>query len=199
MNTLDCFKIWIGIKAHFTSEYDYIKYQGKISVSVEALEKRNDKTIFTRLAKKYTETEFTNLLIFNFIDGKISWIGDVTSEEAQAIYVKHQKIIDSMTYVFKKECDELFANVSNPNEIIMVNSGNYPLLLTKYLHGEISIESICILNNIVNFMDMWNKKITDTIQWPDLYRKITKFSCFFPTDVIKFKNILKEVLQKTNK
>ena len=42
---------------------------------------------------------------------------------------------------------------------------------------------------------MWDKKITDTIRWPDFRRKCEKYASFLPQDVVKFKLILKKVLE----
>lgn len=195
MEILDCYKTYLGIKLHFTTDYDYVKYSGKINASLDSFESRNDKMMFIKLAKKYSKIELIHFLIFNFVEGSThEWVGDLLSEEADEIYKKHQKIIESMSYHFRIQCEYLFMNNASPNELLLIRNGNYPILLTKLLHKEISMETFCILNKLLNFMDSWNKKIVDTVQWPMLYTKVQKFSCFFPSDMVKYKNILKEVV-----
>jgi hypothetical protein len=62
-------------------------------------------------------------------------------------------------------------------------------------YGNVSIETVCILNDIMNFLPMWSKKITDDVVWPTYKRKIEKYTPFIHYDKQKFKNILKESLR----
>jgi hypothetical protein len=34
----------------------------------------------------------------------------------------------------------------------------------------------------MNFLPVWNKKIADTIQWPNVYRKYVKYAPFLQFD-----------------
>ncbi len=77
-----------------------------------------------------------------------------------------------------------------------MTNGDYPVLLTKALRKEIQIETLCLLNNILNFFPMWAFKIDDTIRWP-VYKKIAlKYASFLPQDSVKYKLILKKVLDE---
>jgi hypothetical protein len=96
--------------------------------------------------------------------------------------------------VFENDCKSVFENVNDPNEVLKTD-GDYPVLLTKALRKEISIETLVILNKILNFFPMWDKKITDTIRWPDFRRKCEKYASFLSQDEIKYKLILKRILQ----
>jgi len=83
--------------------------------------------------------------------------------------------------------------VKNPNDILKTNGG-YPLLLTKTLRGEISMETLCLLNSILNFLPMWDKNIAEDVRWPEFRRKMVKYAAFLPKDVVKYKLILKKVI-----
>jgi hypothetical protein len=134
------------------------------------------------------------LFVFNYIETDSVWIGDYTTIEAESNYKKHQKIIESMSYIFERDCNLLFSGISNPNELLLVRGGNYPILLNKSLQKVIEIETLCILNNILKFLPDWNKKITDTVQWPSIYTKTLKLSSFLPKDMVKYELILKKIL-----
>jgi hypothetical protein len=75
-----------------------------------------------------------------------------------------------------------------------VTTGDYPILLTKALRKEISPETLIVLNKILNFLPMWNRKIADTIRWPDYEMKLTKYASFLMFDDVKYKLILKKVI-----
>ena len=83
----------------------------------------------------------------------------------------------------------------NPNELLKTD-GDYPILLTKALRKEIQIETLCILNQILGFLPMWTKKITDTIRWPVYRQKMIKYTAFLPQDTVKYKLILKKVIEQ---
>jgi hypothetical protein len=102
--------------------------------------------------------------------------------------------MQSLSYTFENDCKNLFNRVENGNSLIIVNDGEHPILLKKTLQKGIEIETFCILAKILGFLPMWKKKIDDTIIWPDFYLKTTKYTCFLPQDIVKYKLLLKKVL-----
>ena len=49
----DAYKTYLALKRHFTSDYDYFKYNGKVRAGVESFLKRNDKFFFRKLITSY--------------------------------------------------------------------------------------------------------------------------------------------------
>jgi hypothetical protein len=47
------------------------------------------------------------------------------------------------------------------------------------------------LNQVLKFLPYWNRKITDTIRYPDIAKKIVKYTAFLPMDEVKYRNIIK--------
>ena len=118
-------------------------------------------------------------------------------EEAVKRYNKHKKVLQSLSYTFESDCKKLFAD-GNPNDLIRTN-GEYPKLLTMALQRDITVETLCILNSVLNFFPMWSSKISDTIRWPEFRTKVLKFTAFLPRDVVKYKMILKKLLNENTK
>jgi hypothetical protein len=79
--------------------------------------------------------------------------------------------------------------------MLVVDDGQYPLLLKNVMYNTIAIETLVILNDIMNFFPMWDKKISDTIVWPSMRKKFLKYTPFIDYDKNKFKSILKEILK----
>jgi hypothetical protein len=84
------------------------------------------------------------------------------------------------------------------NDTLIVHDGEYPILLQKLLHNEISLETICILNKILNFLPSWDKKINDTIHYPNVSRRIKKYTPFIQFESTKYKIILKKEYDANN-
>ena len=80
--------------------------------------------------------------------------------------------------------------------MLMVENGQYPILLKKVMQKIIAVETLVILNDIMNFFPMWDKKIADTIVWPTMRKKFVKYKPFIDYDKKKFIEILKEKIKE---
>jgi hypothetical protein len=195
MTGYEAFGLYESLKLHFTKDtYDYFKYNGKTNISVQSFENRKDKYFFYKLSRKYTNKEdLIDFLVANFIQNEKVWIGSLLSEDADVAYRQRQKTIQSLSYTFENDCRKMFEELDNPN-VALATNGDYPMLLTKTLRKEITLESLCLLNMILKFLPMWENKIDDTIRWPEYRRKIVKYTAFLPQDSVKYKLILKKVI-----
>ena len=126
----------------------------------------------------------------------VKWIGEISNETGEANYKKWQKRTQSLTYHFESDIMSLFEKVPSPNVLLKINQGNFPMLLQELMEGNICIETMCILNDLMNFIPMWDKKIDDDIIYPTWRRRIVKYTPFIDYDGKKFKNILKEALHE---
>jgi len=183
--------LYHGLKLHFSSDsYDFIKYHGKTNVSKDSFMKRKDKYTFHKLSRKYSLIDLKNYILGNIIYGKATWVGEMTEES----YMKWQRINQSLTYVWKNDIVYLMDQVSSPTELITVKNGEYPKLLTETMQENIAFETLVILDDILGFFDMWSKKITDDIVWPNIRIKVLKYKSFLSYDKDTFKNHLKELI-----
>lgn len=190
----EAFGIYNALKLHFSQEsYDYFKYNGKTNISLNSFESRKDKWHFTKLSKKFNDKEeLIGFIVSNLLNNDRLWVGDLLNDEADSIFSNRKKVIQSLSYFFRNDCSKIFSVVSNPNELLTVVDGEHPKLLVSFLRKEIEIETICILNSLLNFFPMWSSKIKDTIIWPTHKLKIVKYNDFLPKQRTKFKIILRE-------
>lgn len=195
MTGYEAFCLFQALKLHFTSKsYDFFKYNGKSRVTVTTFENRKDKYYYYKLSRKYPNKDvMTDFLIANFLIKEDIWVGDLLHEEADINFVEHQKILQSLSYRFENDCRLIFDGVEKPDSVL-ITEGDYPRVLTMALRKEITFETLCILNMIFKYLPYWNRKITDTIRWPGIARKIEKYTAFLPQDVVKYKDILRKVL-----
>lgn len=192
----EAFGIYNALKLHFTQEsYDYFKYNGKTNVSLSSFENRKDKWHFTKLSKKFNlKDDLVSFIVSNLVNNEKLWIGDLLNDDADVHHMKRKKVIQSFSYVFENDCIKLFSNVQNPNELLVPNQGSHPKLLTSCMRKEIEIETLCVLNSILNFFPMWKQKIEDTIIWPSYRMKVLKYNDFLNKDQTKNKIILRKIL-----
>jgi len=190
----EAFALYNALKTHFTStSYDFFKYNAKTNVSKDSFMKNKAKYQFYKLSRKYSLEQLRNFFLANFIYGDSTWVGEMLGPEGDKAYSKWQKTNQSLTYVFENDIIRLVGNDA-PDQMLIVNDGQHPKLLREVMSGTIAIETMVILNDIMNFFPMWNRKISDDIIWPNWRLKCEKYAPFVTYDKVKFKNILKEII-----
>lgn len=186
-----------ALKQHFTTKsYDFFKYNGKIKLNQDHFMKDKCKYSYYKLSRKYDLDELRDFIVANFIDREIKWVGDLTNEEGESSYFKWKKRNQSLTYNFTNQVDFLLSEVNNPEDLLRIRSGNFPLLLQMTMQGKVEVETLCIMNDIMRFLPMWDKKVDDDIIYPEWSRKIVKYTPFIQFDKDKFKMILKNKLSE---
>lgn len=188
----EAFTLYHGLKLHFSGKYDFIKYNGKTNVNKDQFMLRKDKYSFYKLSRKYKREELFGFYISNFLINTNIWVGDLMQDDADQEYKKWLKAQQSLSYIFDQNLNHLFDLVEMPEDMLKVVDGQYPLLYNEYLQGKVNLETIIILNDIMNFFPMWKKKVADDIVFPDFITKCEKYKPFLNFDKAKFKSKIKE-------
>ena len=196
MVPFDTYKTYLALKNHFTKDsYDYHKYQGKSRASLQSFYKRRDRFWFEKLSRQKDDKEIINFFVSNFTscsDPGSLWIGEMI-KEGELRYTSWQKRIQSLTYLFKQESQEIF---ENGVETVFDCSKGHPTLLKMFLSGQISLETLVIYDKIFLFGKNFDKKLKDPV-WETVSLKIKKYSPFLHIDVFHYKKILKEIVGGT--
>lgn len=189
------FALYNSLKLHFTSSsYDYFKYHGKTNVSTETFLKRKDKYSFYKLSRKYNVEELRDFYVANFLKGD-KWVGDMT-KDGEEVYRKWQKTQQSLTYTFENDIIYMSDNHHPLDWIYPRNGNSYPMLLQEMMHGNISLETMVILVDMMELLPMWEKKIEEDIIWPEYKMRCQKYIPFLHYDKSKFRQILKENIKE---
>lgn len=191
---LDAYKTYLALKNHFTRpDYDYHKYRGKVRANLQSFYKRKDRFWFEKLARNKTDKEIIDFFIANFTgvdDPSTLWIGNII-REGNNHYQNWMRKNQSLTYIFKEESQSLFSE--NKLDEVFDCSKGHPLILKKFLSGNISLETVVIYDKIFLFGNKFDKKLLDPV-WETVSLKIKKYSPFIHIDVLHYKNILKEIV-----
>lgn len=147
---------------------------------------------FEKMSRQKTDKEILDFFVANFIecqDPQSLWIGEII-REGESRYKTWNKKVQSLSYIFKEEVESIFDS-KKFDEMFEIKNGQHPKILKDYLQGKISLESMVVLNNILNFRKDFDKKMEDPI-WEFVSMRILKYSPFLYTDVFKYRKILKE-------
>ena len=190
----DAYRCYLSLKNHFTKDhYDYHKYGGKTRATVQAFYKRKDRFWFEKFARQKNDKEVEEFFVSNFIystDPGTMWIGEMI-KEGEGRYTEWKKKVQSLTYIFKEETENVFDN-KKVDDMFDCSKG-HPPILKSYLGGDISLESMVIYDRIFDYGKDFDKRLKDPV-WETVSRKIKKYSPFLNIDVSHYKKILKEVI-----
>lgn len=189
MNGFEVYKIYLALKLHFSKDnYNFFLFNGKSRASLASFEKRNDKYFFKKLALKYDANTIIEFFVSHFIHDDKFWIGNISLQNSK-IYSEWKNKMQSLSFRFSNEIEDLVSLEPNFDKIFYTDGG-HPLLLKQYFSGQLSLESLVILNKVLNFIPVFDKQIKDPVVWPDLRRKVVKYEPFLSIDAPKYKKIL---------
>ena len=192
MTEFEAYQNYLALKLHFLdSNYDYIKYNGKVSASVDSFKSRKDKYQFLKLSKKLSDEQITEYYIANFIRNK-KWIGEFDQQN----WNEHKRITQSLEYIFINDVEKLLTLEPEFDIIFNCDKGNHPKLLKAYLGKKICLETLVIFEKLLHYRKQFDREITETFIWPNTSRLIEKYEPFVEADISKCKLMLKEKVKE---
>ena len=194
MNEFEAYQKYVALKLHFTSDYDYFRYNGKTNVSVNSFNDRKDKHHFKKLVRKYGDETIVEYFVANLISDK-PWVGNMN----MATYSQWMGRTQSIEYIFENEAEKLLTSNENFDIIFTCTNGNHPKMVRAYLGKKISLETLVVFEKLLGFRKQFDKEIKEIIIWPKVSRLIEKYDPFVEADMNRCKNLLlKMVGELTN-
>ena len=194
MMPFDAYRCYLSLKNHFTKDhYDYYKNEGRTRVKKETFYKRKDRFWFERFARQKNDKEVVDFFVSNFVsttDPAKMYIREMI-QTGEDRYIDWKKKVESLSYVFKEESEDLFQK-NEVDEVFDCSQG-HPIVLKKFLGGNISLETLVIYDRILGYGKDFDKKLKDPV-WETVSRRVRKYTPFLNIDVFRYKKILKEVV-----
>lgn len=188
MEPFEAYRYYQSLKLHFENEsYNAPKYNYKTSAKPQTFWKRKDKYFFAKVGRMFdTPPELINYYAAHFVADN-NWVGDMLGNDQ--IYRDWQKRTEALGYNFQQDLEKV--NVESFDHLFELGN-QYPKVVESYLAGDINIESVVILNQLTGFMRKADKTVSDPILWPDVSRKIRKYSLLMNVNLEKMKkNVFK--------
>tara|TARA_B100001564_G_scaffold326448_1_gene308712 strand:+ start:269 stop:865 length:597 start_codon:yes stop_codon:yes gene_type:complete len=192
----ETYQTYLSMKSHFTNpKYDFFKYGGKSRATVSSFNKRKDKYWFEKTSRKYSDQEILDFLLSNFITANNPqnlWIGEIINS-GERNYSEWMRRQQSLTYLFKEQLEELLSE-KKLDEVFDCSKG-HPLILKKYLGGDLSLETLIILEKVLSFVKNFDKTIKDPV-WETVSLKVKKYIPFININMVYYKKILREIVNE---
>lgn len=190
MTDFDVYQLYRSISLHFSTSYDFFRYNGKSNVSKSKYDLRNDRYYYQKLAKaQFHSGDLKQFLACNFFREDNIWVGNIFDEKYKDNHNATQKRLQSLEYIFKTEMSQF----DSLDEAFVVNNGQWPKILEAYKWDDVSPETMLIVMQTARCFDYWSQKISEHILWPRLRVRLEKYSPFVSIDVPRFSVVLNEL------
>lgn len=185
ISAFDTWRISMATKMHFESDgYDAFRFCFKAkNLSCRAFEMRKDRYFFEKLSKKLKTFDDARRYAFaNIFFLSNTWIGSMTDDP----YKDYCKRVQTFSYRLKQDLQRL---PEIPLDSLLVPpNGKPPILIQRYLEGDLMAETVMIINGLTHFIDIINDKVLDTMLWPEIKKKLDKGTAFVLADIDKDKS-----------
>lgn len=186
------YQIYLSIQAHFNRDkYNAIKYNFKTNASPEAFMKRRDRHHFVKLANTYTrEDMLVEYLLANIVAGN-TYVSDMNRQT----YLEWSGKKNRLSYQFKLDMQALMCYISDLgfDRVFIEDNGQYPIIIKQYIAGEVCLETVALFHKITGACDQMPD--FDPLVWPDLKRKIVKYSMFLNVDTDKLRTTMLNIMK----
>jgi hypothetical protein len=146
----DVYTAVIAIRLHFQrGSYDAFKYnfRGR-GRRLSDLKTHKDYYFYEKIARKYrNQKDLVGFLVSNYIAGN-TWIGNMTDEVYQVWLARLQ----SLTYNLRKDLTLMQEQTASFNWWLRLTDEHRIPILDICRRGEISVESIIVIDSLVNFL-----------------------------------------------
>jgi hypothetical protein len=189
LNGYMSYKMFLAVSFHFKQDkYDIFVKKGLVKCSPANFEKRPDTSFYYRLGAEYRRGDLADFYMANIMAGctHISEYSDLNFKEWKS---KMHRI----DYIFEEDLKKLQFIVAKHelkfNDLFKSVTGSLPLALQLLDGGHINLETVCIIDKILggDIVLRFNEQITDTFVWPNLRRRIIKYSPWLRLELSELK------------
>jgi len=193
VNAYDVYAIYFPLRMHFSSSYDYFKYQGRVKSiqdKVAFINSNKQKYFFFRVMKLHTTVEDIKIgFIANFLENEKFFISNYD----------HKLFID-----LKKKWSDLYGhfreNLKFLNKVGNITGFKNYILSSEFIKdviaGDISLETVIMLDKVFHFLP----KLAEDPLWElELKRKVEKYYNFLEVRDDQCKLIVKQFFDNLKK
>ena len=158
MTGYEVYRYYVTVQQHYTVKSYNMLTDRAIYPKVEQYKKRHDWALFETIGKKFTDKiKLLELMIANYAYAENRFIYNYSA--AVDNLDRWIKVRERISMQLSEDCGIIVNESKQRNisfdKIFHSPENGYPLIFSLYWGGQISIESICILDSIYNFTDTW--------------------------------------------
>ena len=95
-----------------------------------------------------------------------------------------------MIEMFEKDITPLLQNLDEGRFMFAVPENSHPKLLKEYLGKRVSLETMIILDELMEYSLRWNVQLKDDLMWPSINLLMNNYKKFLTIDKDKCRIVL---------
>jgi hypothetical protein len=202
MTPFDVWSTYTAMTLHFRKDSKYDAFQFNFKgprCKRETFMLHRQRYAFERIARVYPQKNSTiEYFLANLLDGN-TWIGSMNEDS----YAQWQGRVQRMDYDFRSSLSDLSNNASSFDSIIKPDSPEeLPPIYLAYNRGKLSIETLVILDHLVNYTSSINKFVSDPLEIvSDITYRVAHYKPFLRSkiDVLKAKQTVLNLFTHVHK
>mgnify|MGYP001200126512 CR=1 FL=1 len=163
---------YLALQKHFSTDYDYFKFNGRVKASVDAYQKRNDMFAFEKLSKVISNDDLEDFFVAHFLENPKEWIKNMSKPTMETFKSKLRR----MPSLFKE--DLMYIKEQGPKKMMAIYLDKIPEIHNAVIKKDINIESIILLDKIYPFIEKHEQAIQLPFVWPEHIKKVKKYRPF---------------------
>lgn len=156
---------WCAIKAHlYTKAYNILVYGKKTNASEASFERRPDRNAFYAMANSVDWKELDHWLVANleYRDNPSAFDLIKDMDLSRKYY---ERWLKNITNIKENYVDDLAVIAENADwqwsNVVSLKKNEYPLPFCLMMAQKITIESWCLLDDLLKLSDKWNERHLD--------------------------------------
>jgi len=191
----EVFQIYVAIKSHFNSKYDYFKYHGLVKVTYESYLKRNDTQFFERVGQKVYSKQIASFMVANFVEKNDMWIGTFIDDYdgANETYLNWRIRLNQLYKNYEEDIKNIISFCQERTlaiqDIFEYNPRKHPIIFRFMMEEVIDKETFILLDNTIGFVKPLTRKYKDDLIWNKKITDINNYAPFIQYDPKRIKGL----------
>ena len=186
----ETYQLYLALQRHFTSNYDFHKYNGKVSASVDSYSKRPDLFAFEKLSKIIPEDERVDFLLSHFLENPKEYIRNMSKPKHEL----YKSLLKNLPKTYENDLNIL--NYEGMFTSLKCVETDILLIHKNAISKSITLESILILDSIFPFIDKHSKTCKVPFVFPQHIEKLKNYRPFFIKKIEEKKDLFREITKK---
>lgn len=199
MTGYEVYQIYVAVKSHFGTDFDYFKYAGQTKTKYETYLKRKDRYFFEKVGKKVYDKAIVAFMVANFAEDSEMWIGTFIDDfdRANDRYLKWRIRLNQLYTNYENDLDNIILFCQEKElaiqDIFVYNPSKHPIIFRFMMEEIIDKETFILLDHVIGFIKPLTKKYGDDLIWTKQINRINKYAPFIRFDSKRVKVLTKKL------
>lgn len=164
--------MYLALQRHFSTTYDYFQYNGKVKASADSYSNRSDIFSFEKVTKIIKKEDREDFFVAHFLDNPKEWIRNMSKQKME----QHKATYKNFPIKFKEDLE--FINLNGPFKMLEATEDKIPDIHKYCINNTLSLETICILDEIFPYLEKHEHKVQVPFVWPDHINRVYNYKPF---------------------